>query len=53
MRAERNNHPAQAYITRKNANFHSSGGGGECVGTQKRDTVCSQRIGISTITIRN
>ena len=26
MRAERDNHPAQAYITRKNANFHSSGG---------------------------
>lgn len=27
MRAERDNHPVQAYITRKNANFHSSGGG--------------------------
>lgn len=26
MRAEWDNHPAQAYITRKNANFHSSGG---------------------------
>lgn len=51
MRAERDNHPVQAYITRKNANFHSSGG--VCVGTLKRDTVCSQRIDISTITIRN
>ena len=26
MRSEWDNHPAQAYITRKSANFHSSGG---------------------------